>query len=66
MRRARYKREWSQADVATRLQLAGFDLSRSGVGKIEAGLRMVSDVKLIYILTVFQVSFEDLVRKNQL
>ena len=39
VRRRRYALGWSQSMLATKLQIAGFDISRSGVSKIEARLR---------------------------
>jgi transcriptional regulator with XRE-family HTH domain len=36
VRRRRYALGWSQSDFAAKLQIAGFDISRSGVSKIEA------------------------------
>jgi hypothetical protein len=38
--------------VATRLELAGFDISRSGVSKLEARLRFVDDKDLIFLAEV--------------
>lgn len=36
----------SQGELATRLQLAGWDISRGGLSKIEACLRRVNDAEL--------------------
>ncbi len=38
VRRRRYALGWSQSVLAAKLQIAGFDISRSGVSKIEARL----------------------------
>jgi ribosome-binding protein aMBF1 (putative translation factor) len=38
VRRQRYALGWSQSILAAKLQIAGFDISRSGVSKIEARL----------------------------
>ena len=38
VRRRRYALGWSQSILAAKLQIAGFDISRSGVSKIEARL----------------------------
>jgi len=43
---------WSQSTVATRLELAGFDISRSGISKLEARLRFVDDKDLIFLAEV--------------
>lgn len=49
VRRRRYALGWSQCDLATKLQLAGFDTSRSGVSKIEARLSYVDDKTMLYL-----------------
>ena len=55
VRRRRYALGWSQSMLATKLQLAGFDISRSGVSKIEARLRFVDDKDLMYLAEVLKV-----------
>jgi transcriptional regulator with XRE-family HTH domain len=60
MRRRRYALGWSQSDLATKLQLAGFDISRSGVSKIEARLSYVDDKTLLYLAEVLKVQVQDL------
>jgi transcriptional regulator with XRE-family HTH domain len=37
--------ELSQEALAAKLQLAGWDISRAGLSKIEAGLRRVNDAE---------------------
>ena len=54
VRRRRYALGWSQSDLATKLQLAGFDTSRSGVSKIEARLSYVDDKTLLYLAEVLK------------
>ena len=46
VRRLRMDAGLSQEAFAARLQLAGWDLSRAGLSKIEAGLRRVNDAEL--------------------
>jgi transcriptional regulator with XRE-family HTH domain len=46
---------WSQSDLATKLQIAGFDISRSGVSKIEARLSCVDDKALLYLAEILKV-----------
>jgi len=62
IRRARSNKGWSQQQLAVKLQVAGLDIRRSGVGKIESQLRGVSDKDLFYLLTVLELSLEDLLR----
>jgi transcriptional regulator with XRE-family HTH domain len=51
---------WSQSDLATKLQLAGLDTSRSGVSKIEARLSYVDDKTLLYLAEVLRVQLQEL------
>jgi transcriptional regulator with XRE-family HTH domain len=60
MRRRRYALGWSQSNLATKLKLAGFDISRSGVSKIEARLSYVDDKTLLYLAEVLKVPVQDL------
>ncbi|MGI9114620.1 MAG: hypothetical protein ACR2FX_06215 [Chthoniobacterales bacterium] len=49
MWRRRYALGWSQSPSAAKLQIAGFDISRSGVSKIEERLSYVDDKTLLYL-----------------
>jgi hypothetical protein len=60
IRKLRYQRGWSQNLLATKLQIEGWDISRSGVAKVECRLVHVDDYRLFYFLRVFKVSFTDL------
>ena len=60
VRRRRYALGWSQSDFAAKLQIAGFDISRSGVSKIEARLSYVDDKALVYLAEVLKVQVQDL------
>ena len=46
--------------LAVKLQIAGFDISRSGVSKIEARLSYVDDKSLLYLAEVLPVPVQDL------
>lgn len=46
IRRLRTDARLSQEALAAKLQVAGWDLSRGGLSKIEAGLRRVNDAEL--------------------
>jgi transcriptional regulator with XRE-family HTH domain len=59
VRRRRYSLGWSQSTLAAKLQIAGFDISRSGVSKIEARLSYVDD-KSLYLAEVLKVPVQDL------
>lgn len=60
VRRIRYARQWSQSKLAAKLQLAGWDISRSGVSKIEARLKFVMDFELDYLVEVLRVDLKEL------
>lgn len=60
VRRLRYQRGWSQAKLAVKLQVLGWDISRSGVGKIEAQLNRVSDYQMIFLATALRVDEREL------
>lgn len=60
VRRLRYARKWSQGKLAVKLQCAGWDISRSGVSKIEARLKFVLDFELDYFVEVLRVELKDL------
>jgi transcriptional regulator with XRE-family HTH domain len=53
IRRLRTDARLSQDAFAARLQILGWDLSRAGLSKIEAGLRRVNDAELWLIAKAF-------------
>ncbi len=55
---ARLKRKprMTQQGLATKLQLNGCDISRSGVAKIELGIRQVTDIELVKIAKSLDVT----------
>lgn len=46
----------TQKDISARLQLQGLNISESSVGKIELGLRAITDIQLIAFAKVLRVS----------
>ncbi len=61
VRRLRCQREWSQNDLAIKLQLLGMeDATRCKVSKIEARLVRVPDDDLIYLARALSVGAEEL------
>ncbi len=50
----------SQRELADRLQLAGLDVDKNAVQRIESGQRFVTDIELIAISKVLNKSFEEL------
>ena len=54
----------SQEALATRLQLAGWDLTRGGLSKIEARLRRVNDAELLVLAGALKIGVADLYPKR--
>ena len=50
----------SQRELADRLQLAGLDIDKNAVQRIECGKRFVTDIEIVYLSKVLNVSYEDL------
>ncbi len=60
VRRRRYALGWSQQAFAVKMQIAGRDISRSGVSKIEARLCRVDDKMQLYLAEVLDAPVADL------
>ena len=56
--RVRSNRGWSQAELARELQIAGWDISRSGVSKIEMRIREVKDWQMLLLVHVLGAQHE--------
>lgn len=56
IRRIRYQHGWSQAHLAATCQIAGWDISRDIVARIEACNRAVTDADLAVLAEVLGVS----------
>lgn len=65
VRRLRYAHGWSQSTFAAKLQIAGFDVTRSGVSKIEARLVFVDDRALLYLAETLKVGVQELFPARQ-
>ena len=50
----------SQQKLAARLQLQGLDIDKNAVQRIEAGKRFVTDIELVYLANVLNVSYATL------
>ena len=50
----------SQRQLADLLQLAGLDVDKNAIQRIEAGKRFVTDIELIYLAKVLHVDVQDL------
>ena len=54
----------SQRALADSLQLYGIDVDKNAVQRIESGKRFVTDIELVAIAKVLQVSVMDLLREE--
>lgn len=50
----------SQRQIADMLQLAGLDVDKNAVQRIESGKRFVTDIELVYLAEVLNLSLEEL------
>ena len=57
VRKIRNQQDMTQAKLAQKCQLAGWDISREGIAKIETGLRNVFDREIILLAKVLKVHF---------
>ena len=53
-----------QKDLLTKLQVKGMDINASGLSKLEGQLRYVTDVELVALAEVLDVSIDWLVGKQ--
>ena len=50
----------SQRMLADKLQLFGIDVDKNAIQRIEAGKRFVTDIELVYLSRVLQLTLEQL------
>lgn len=58
--RLRYRRGWSQTELAAKCQLAGWDASRGIIAGIEGQVRCVTDQEFVWLARVLSVSLDAL------
>jgi len=56
----------SQRELADRLQIAGFDIEKNGVQRIESGQRFVTDIELKFLSNVLAADVEYLLEHDDL
>ena len=54
----------SQRELADRMQLAGIDIDKNAIQRIECGKRFVTDIELIAFVKVFNITYEELLKNN--
>ena len=50
----------SQRQLAERLQIAGMDIDKNAIQRIESGKRFVTDIEMPYLAKVLSLSYETL------
>jgi transcriptional regulator with XRE-family HTH domain len=63
VRRFRCKEEWTQEDLAEKLQNEGWNAGRARIAKIEAGITWVTEIECMFLAKVFGVTTLDLYPK---
>jgi transcriptional regulator with XRE-family HTH domain len=56
VRLARLDQNMTQEDLAAKLELDGWPISRAGIAKIEIGIRKVTDIELMRLSKALKVS----------
>ena len=66
LRVAEYRKKLnkSQRELADALQLSGLDVDKNAVQRIEAGKRFVTDIELVHLSKVLNVSYEKLLEEK--
>lgn len=57
----RKQHHYSQSDLSCRLQLAGYDMDKNVITRIETNQRYVSDLELQAFCQIFHVSYDYLI-----
>lgn len=60
----RAKNGLSQRDLAQKLQLAGYDIDKNVITRIETQKRYVTDIEIKAICEIFKISFEELISET--
>lgn len=55
----------SQRELADRLQVIDLDIDKNAVQRIESGQRFVTDIEMISLAKVFNVTVEDLLKVDE-
>lgn len=55
----------SQRDLANKLQLAGYDIDKNVITRIETNKRYVTDIEIKAFSEIFQVSYKYLIDGNE-
>ncbi len=62
----RERRNMTQDQLATKLQLSGCDITRSSVAKIEVGQRHLYPDEIVLIKEILNVEYDEIFQVNEL
>lgn len=54
----------SQRELADRLQIAGLDIDKNAIQRIEAGKRFITDIEIMYLSRILNVTCNYLILGN--
>lgn len=63
VRSLRKGKGFSQRKLADELQLAGLDVDKNAIQRVESGQRFVTDIELKKLAAIFDVSVNDLLQE---
>jgi transcriptional regulator with XRE-family HTH domain len=64
VRKLRTQKNWTQAELAAKLQVEGWDVSRESLAKLEAQFRRAPDCELLFLAEVLGVQLKELFPLN--
>ncbi len=63
--RCRKEMKISQRELSDRLQVAGLDVDKNAIQRIECGKRFVTDIELVFLSDVLECSIEKLLADSE-
>ncbi len=61
--RSNFKPKMSQRELAELLQLNGIDVDKNAVQRMESGQRFITDIEIVALCKIFNVSYDELLEK---
>ena len=60
----RKKKKISQRELSDRLQIAGLDIDKNAIQRIECGKRFVTDIELVILSEVLEIDLKQLLSRK--
>ena len=61
----RKEKNLSQRALADKLQIAGLDVDKNAIQRMESGQRFITDIELLYLCKVLDKSLDELFKNTQ-